>query len=298
MLAGVALLGLLLFLADPGRLLATLKRGDPAFAAAAALPFVAMLLMEAVRIAQVFEPYGLGWWNALRVTLTSAFFGSFTPGTLGGEAYKVYYVQRRLPGLARPIALTILLRLAGMAAILALALAYFAAYPARMLDAWEQVHWSRSARSALAVAALLLVAVLGIALATPRGRSLVQRARAALLEAGRGLREIGPSRLAGLFLVSLLNAAARIVYLYLLARTFTPGVFLPDLAPVAAASTVAGVLPVTLGGLGMQEGVLAAGLVLMGVPYPEAVAASLLNRGFLWAAAAAGWATLAASRSE
>jgi uncharacterized membrane protein YbhN (UPF0104 family) len=290
-LAGVALLGLLLFLADPSRLLATLKRGDPAFAAAAALPFAALLLLEALRIAQVFEPYGLGGWTALRVTLTSAFFGSFTPGTLGGEAYKVYFAQRRVPGLARPIALTVLLRLTGMGATFALALVYFAVYPARIFDAWEQVHWGRPGRGVIAAAALLLVALLGIALASRRGRELVA-------EAGQGLREIRPSRLAGLFLVSLLNSATRIVYLYLLARTFAPGVFLPDLAPVAAASTLAGVLPVTLGGLGMQEGVLAAGLVLMGVPYPEAVAASLVNRGFLWAAAAAGWMTLAASRTE
>ncbi len=294
----MALLGLLLFLADPGRLLDTLKRGDPAFAAAAALPFVAMTLLEALRLSLVFEPYGLGWRTGLRVTLTSAFFGSFTPGTLGGEAYKVYFVQRRVPGLARPIALMVLLRLAGIAATFSLAAAYFAVYPDRILGVWEQIYWSRPARSAVAVGALLLAAVLAFVLASRRGRALLHRMRTSLLDAGRGFREIRPSRLAALLLVSLLTATGRIVYLYLLARTFAPGVFLPDLAPVAAAATLAGVVPVTIGGLGTQEGVLAAGLVLIGVPYPEAIAASLLNRGFLWAAAAAGWATLAASRTE
>lgn len=294
-LASLVLLALLLFLADPGRLLKTLRRGDPVFAAAAAVPFAAMLVLEALRIAQLFEAYGLGWRKALRVTLASMFFGSFTPGTLGGEAYKVYYAQRRVPGLARPIALTVLLRLAGIGATLSLAAAYFAVYPRRVLGAWEQVHLTRPARSALAAAALLLAAGLGIALASPRGRELGRRARAALLEAGRSLREIRPAQAAGLALTSLLNAAARIVYLYLLARTFAPGLFLPDLAPVAAAATLAGVVPVTLGGLGAQEGVLAGGLVLIGMSSPEAVAASLFNRGFLWAAAAAGWVALAGS---
>jgi len=142
-LAGVALLALLLLLAHPGRLLATLRGGNPGLMAAAALPFAAVLLLEALRIAQIFEPYGLAYGTALRVTLTSMFFGSFTPGTLGGEAYKVYFAHRRSPGLARPIALTLVLRLAGVGATLALAALYFAVYPGRLSDQWGQVHWMR-----------------------------------------------------------------------------------------------------------------------------------------------------------
>jgi uncharacterized membrane protein YbhN (UPF0104 family) len=295
-LAGVALLALLLLLAHPGRLLATLRGGNPGLVAAAALPFAAVLLLEALRIAQIFEPYGLAYGTALRVTLTSMFFGSFTPGTLGGEAYKVYFAHRRSPGLARPIALTLVLRLAGVGATLALAALYFAVYPGRLSHHWGQIHWSRPSGAAVGAAAILLALGPGLLFATSRGRELARNARAALLDAGRSLRAILPARLAGLVLASLLIAAARIVYFYLLARSFAPGLFLPDLAPVAAAATIAGVVPLTLGGLGTQEGALAAGLVLIGLPYPAAVASALLNRGFLWAAAAAGWLILAGSR--
>jgi uncharacterized membrane protein YbhN (UPF0104 family) len=291
-LSGVALLALLLFLADPGRLLDTLRSGDPLPAAAAAVPFAATILLEAWRIALLFEPYELGYGTALRVTLVSLFFASLTPGALGGEVYKVYFARGRKPGLARPIALTILLRLTGVCATLSLAVLYLAAYPERIEKGFQQARWSGPSRPVLGAAALLLAAGLGLALASPRGRALGRRAWAALTEALRSLHQVRPPRLAGLALISLVIAVTRVVYFYLLARSFAPDLFLPDLAPVAAATVVAGAVPVTLGGLGTQEGVLAAGLVLFGLPYPAAVAASLLNRGFLWTAAAAGWTTM------
>ncbi len=297
---GAALLAVLLLLAHPGRLLATLRAGDPLPAAAAVVPFAAVLLLEALRIALLFEPYNLGYGTALRVTLASMFFGSFTPGTLGGEVYKVYFAHRRAPGLARPIALTVLLRLAGVGATLVLAALYCAVYPERISGAWgkelQQARWGGPSPAVLAAAAFLLAAGAALGLASPRGRALWRRARAALAEAGRALRRIRPAQIPGLTLVSLLIAAARVVYLYLLARSFAPDVFLPDLAPVAAAGVLAGAIPLTLGGLGMQEGALAAGLVLFGLHYPEAIAASLLNRGFLWAAAAAGWVVVVSAR--
>ena len=277
-LLGVALLGLLLWLADPSRLLAALRNGDPVLAAAALVPLAAVHLLEALRIAQLFQVYGLGYRTAVRITLASLFFGSFTPGSLGGEAYKVYFIQRRAPGLTRPIALTVLLRLAGIVATFSLAALYFLVYPNRISRSWE---WSPSP------AVLVAIGLLGLAgLAVAVGSRRVREA----------LREIRPSQAAALALVSLLVSVARIFYFYLVARCFTPDLFVPDLAPVAAATLLAAAVPVTVGGLGAQEGALAAGLVLIGVPYPQAVAASLLNRGFLWAGAAAGWASLAGRR--
>ena len=300
LISGVALLTALLLLAHPGRFLAALRGGEPLPVAVAVVPFTAVLLLEAWRIALLFRPYDLDYATAFRMTLASMFFGTFTPGNLGGEAYKVYFAHNRVPGLARPMALTVLLRLTGFGATLALVALYCAAYPERLLGARErgllQAHWSGPSPGILAIAALLLAAGAGFGLARSWGGVLRQRARAALANAGQALHQIRPVRMAGLVLISLLIAAMRVLYLYLLACSFTKDLFLPDLAPVAAASLLAGAVPVTIGGLGTQEGALAAGLVLFGVPYPEAVAVSLLNRGFLWAAAAAGWAALSDSR--
>lgn len=295
---GFAVLAWLLLLAKPVRLLGTFRDSDPVFAVAAAVPFVGVLLLEAVRIELLFQPYDWSFRTALRVTMASMFFGSFTPGALGGEAYKVSFAQERVPGLARPIALVLVLRLAGLGATLALAALYGVTYPGRILGAGDllQARWYGPSPGALGLAAVLLAAGLGLALASPWGRALGRPAWPALVEAGRALRLIRPARITGLALVSLLIAAARILYLDLLARSFAPALFLPDLALVAAAATIAGAVPVTLGGLGTQEGALAAGLILFGLPYPDAIAASLLNRGFLWAAAAAGWVSLVRSR--
>ncbi len=296
-LTGVLLLAVLL-VANPAPLLTALRGGDLARLAAAVVPFVAVLLLDALRFALLFEPYHLRYRTAVRVSLASMFVGSFTPGSLGGEAYRVYFLHRRAPGLVRPIALTVLLRLTGIGASLSLAGLYFAVYPGRIARGKDllQIRWSETAQSAVGWIGLLLAAGLGVVMASPGGRALCRRAGVALAEASKGARR--PLQLVGLALASLLVAAGRIAYLFLLARAFSPHLFLPDLAPVAAATAVAGALPITIGGLGTQEGALAAGLVLIGLPYPEAVAISLLNRGFLWSAAAAGWLSMGSSWRE
>lgn len=270
-LVGIALLAILVAAVEPEELLATVRGAAALPLAGAFAAYVAMNLLEGWRTQIVFDAYRLGFGTALRITLVGTFLGNFTPGMVGADLYKVYFLHKREKGFARPIALLLLLRVLGMIAVFALAglgLAAGQGWPAEALG-----------RSALLA-------------------GLTERARATARELRDAVRQIRAGQLAALAVLSAGVALTRALSLYLLARSFTEDVLFWDVAAVVALSVVANAVPVTIGGLGLQEGAVAAGLVLYGVARPDAVAVSLLNRVFVWIISIPGAVSFLRSRPE
>ena len=268
---GVALLALLLSAVEPRELLATLKSADPLPLAGAFAAYLAMNLFEGWRTQIVFERYRLTFGTALRITLVGTFLGNFTPGMVGADLYKVYFLHRRERGFARPIALLLLLRVLGMICVFALAgLGLLAGH------GWRT---EPLARSVLAF-------------------GLMDRVRAVVEELKDAVRQVRAPQLGALVLLSAGVAVTRALSLWWLVLAFTDGVLFWDLAVVVAFSVVANAVPITIGGLGLQEGAVAAGLVLYGVARPDAVAVSLLNRVFVWAISIPGAIAFVRSREE
>ena len=291
-LLGLALLAAVIAAAHPREALATLRRADPLPLAGAAAGYALVVLCDALRLRAAF---GLGVGEALRLTLVGLFFGNFTPGMVGADVYKVTALARGA-GLARPLALAALLRVIGLLAVLLSALVALVLAPGRFATALAPPRWSAGSRPLLlALAALLALALLAAAWRWGQGVPRVRRFRAELAAA---LAEVSPGRLVHLGLLSLTIAGVRAASLLLLAASVGGAVRPAEAVVLGALSTVAIALPLSLGGLGVAEGALAAGLVLLGLPRPATVAAALLNRALLWAAAALGGLLLAARRRE
>jgi glycosyltransferase 2 family protein len=295
-LAGLALLALVIAFARPREALAALRQADPLPLAGAAAGYAAVVLCDALRLRAAFD---LGMGEALRLTLVGLFFGNFTPGMVGADVYKVTALARGA-GLARPVALAALLRLVGLLAVLVPAVLVLLLAPGRFAATLQAPGWNVGARP-LHLMLLILLLLLGLAAAWRWGRRAPRllRWRQELSSAFVG---VGRKRLALLVLLSLGVAGARAASLLLLAASVggasgaggTVGAITAAEAVVlGAVATAAVALPLSLGGLGVTEGALAAGLVLLGLGRPEAVAAALLNRALLWVAAAVGGLLLA-----
>lgn len=253
---GIGLLALLLSAVEPRELLATLENAAPLPLAGSFAAFLVMTLFEGWRTQVVFERYRLSFGTALRITLVGTFLGNFTPGLVGADLYKIYFLNRRERGFARPVALLFLLRVLGMIWVFALAgLGLLAGH------GWRT--------ESLAGSALAL--------------GLGDRFRAVVRELQEAVRQVRAPQLGALILLSGGVAVTRALSLWWLILAFTDGLLFWDMAVVVAISTIASVVPLTLGGLGLQEGAVAAGLVLYGAARPDAVAAALLNRVFTWA---------------
>ncbi|HSF39455.1 MAG TPA: lysylphosphatidylglycerol synthase transmembrane domain-containing protein [Thermoanaerobaculia bacterium] len=268
---GLALLALLLSAVEPRELLETLRNAAPLPLAGSFAAYLVMNLFEGWRTQIVFERYRLTFGTAFRITLVGTFLGNFTPGMVGADLYKVYFLNRRERGFARPIALLLLLRVLGMIFVFA-----FAGLGLLAGHGWRT--------EPLAGSALAL--------------GLGDRVRGIVQELKDALRQVRAPQLGSLVLLSAGVAFTRALSLWWLVLAFTDGLLFWDMAVVVAFSVVANAVPITIGGLGLQEGAVAAGLVLYGAARPDAVAVSLLNRVFTWLLSIPGAIAFARSREE
>jgi uncharacterized membrane protein YbhN (UPF0104 family) len=286
-------LAALLALVDLRRLWATVAGADgPLLGAALAVACAAIVFLEARRFQAVFASRGLGYGAALRITLASLFVGSFTPGAVGAELYKLYWLHRRERGMVRPFVQLALLRVVGAAAVVIVAGGAVLAAPARVGEIASRIawRWPAGTTTILATAGALLAA-LGLVVLALGWTRLALRLREVWRQGREGLAGVRVWLMGELFVLSLGVALLRGLSLALLVRSLGASARFGDLLVVVALSVLAGVLPIGPAGLGLQEGVLAGCLVLLRIPPPVAVAIALLSRVFLWIFAAGGlWA--------
>ena len=227
----------------------TLRQARPGWLALAAALFTLSKLISSVRLNTFFQAAGIQLTERynLRLYWLGMFYNLFLPGGIGGDGYKVYLLGKEFPGRRGIIFRALLLdRLSGMVALLVLLLLLFAAtdYPG----------WYR--------AGALVLVPLGLGLSYGLGRWLFGEFRRAFGRTSwQALGVQGAQVLCAWALLAALGAADGPVLPYLL-------VFL--------ASSIAAVLPLTVGGLGARELTFLYGAQLFVLSVPVAVSVSVL----------------------
>jgi uncharacterized membrane protein YbhN (UPF0104 family) len=227
----------------------TLRQAHPGWLAAAAALFTLSKLISSVRLNTFFQAISIQLTERynLRLYWLGMFYNLFLPGGIGGDGYKVYLLGKEFPGRRGVIFRALLLdRISGMVALLVLLLLLFAAtdYPG----------WYR--------AGALALVPLGLGLSYGLGRWLFGEFRRAFGRTSwQALGVQGAQVLCAWALLAALGAASGPVLPYLL-------VFL--------ASSIAAVLPLTVGGLGARELTFLYGAKLFVLNVPIAVSVSVL----------------------
>jgi uncharacterized membrane protein YbhN (UPF0104 family) len=227
----------------------TLRQARPGWLALAAALFTLSKLISSVRLNTFFQAVSIQLTERynLRLYWLGMFYNLFLPGGIGGDGYKVYLLGKEFPGRRGVIFRALLLdRLSGMVALLVLLLLLFAAtdYPG----------WYRAGALALVPLGLGLSYALGCWLFGEFRRAFGRTSWQAL-----GVQ--GAQVLCAWALLAALGAAGGPVLPYLL-------VFL--------ASSIAAVLPLTVGGLGARELTFLYGAQLFVLSVPVAVSVSVL----------------------
>jgi uncharacterized membrane protein YbhN (UPF0104 family) len=283
---------------DLRRLWASLAGTDgPLLGCSLAAACGAVVVLEALRFRIAFAGWGLNYSAALRITLASLFVGSFTPGAVGTEIYKLYAIHRRERGIVRSFVILGLLRIIGASAVLATAVGAWLTSPERFGEIGDRITWRlpTGAAPGLVIGGAALITLVLIFLAVG-WTQLAPRLREVWRQGKEGLIELRFRTIGELVGLSLGVALLRGLSLSLLVRSFGESARFGDLLIVAAFSVLASMLPISPAGLGVQEGILAGCLVLLRIPPPAAVAIALLNRAFLWLFAAGGGWALAVTR--
>ena len=241
----------------------TLRGARPGWLALAAGLFTVSKLLSSVRLNRFLGAVNINLSEGynLRLYWLGMFYNLFLPGGIGGDGYKVYLLGQRFPG-RRPLIFRALLldRLSGMVALLVLLLALLAVVPAaelRSVPGLVLPPWWRAVPLALLP--------LGLALSYGLGRWAFGEFRGAFGRTSwQALGVQGAQVLCAWALLAALSPAGA-----------AQGPVLPYLL-VFLASSVAAVLPLTVGGLGARELTFLYGARLFALSVPVAVSVSVL----------------------
>lgn len=269
----------LITLLDWGRVVELLRGAHPGLLALAPATYLVGFAFAAFRWAIVLDwmGIGLGPGKAYRIYLKGLFYGIVLPGVLGGDVVRVALAKAETKGPLPMLTSSVVLeRLAGVAILLVVGagggLWSSEHFPATIRDSVVPVFELLGAAVALVLAVhLVFLARLPVAWSQPGGdKGLLARLKEF------GLRTIGPSRkrTAALLATTLLFQGFDIVCTYVLAQALhidQPFSVFLFIIPVVYLATV---LPISLGGLGVREGVFVFFFVSLGVATSDAIALS------------------------
>lgn len=235
--------------------------------------------------------------TALSLTFRSLFYGFILPGQVASDIYRsVVFMRRGIAALG--VASVITDRVLGLLALVVVGLAGASLSPSlRATESWAWVMMATAALGAVCVATLVALPKLPSLLArwSPPGT-----AKQRLLARLRSLAEAFGSfptvtRVRGFF-YSLVFQMLCVLALFFLGNAFGAGVSLADWGWIFALMSVALLIPLSIGGIGVREGTLVGALGLIGVSadtsLPIGVSLTLLTAIGAFAGACLELATL------
>ncbi len=280
----VVIIGLLLKFGDLGRITDVLAGIHPFFLLLGVMGIIADRLLMAYRwwILSEASGFAIPYWHLLRVYVVSGFLGTFLPSSVGADLLSMVGLSRYTGSKTTSASLVLVDRVAGLFSLFlvaALAAASAVFYPIIPVQA----------RWILVVAIFFGVGCLAIGISFHPAIHRIAEIIASYLpwKAGKPLQEVydayrqfgrRPMMLLGIVGIAMGNHIISQGVAYLLSRSL--GLEVPFLFYLIAMPlvTILLMLPISLGGLGVQEGALAFLLGLAGVPVAKGVGLALLIR--------------------
>jgi len=271
---GIALLAWLIASVDVRQIGIALQRSDIRWIVAGLAAFASATFVGIVRLQVLFRQLRLPARQAAQVTIASYFVNQLLPTGVGGDAYRALRMKELTGTWPSAIGPLVFERMAGALALLLPGLVILVSDIRSESFVEAQVHGSLTPRVVL-TALCVAVLIAGIALLFARKSGYLRQTSSALIDAFRSL---PPQRMVAIFALSVPHHALRV--LGTAAFLSAVGHTIPFAAiTLAMALTLLGSLvPISVGALGVREGILASSLAFYGVPHADAVTVALLNR--------------------
>ncbi len=276
----VGLITVLVWSVEWNEIYSHVREFDPVLALAAALTLAAQYPLSAWKWQQSLKLHGveypLGF--LLRILCIGFFFNNFLPTAIGGDAYRAYRTFEHANRRAYPISAIIVERALGLVVLVIFGYVSAIALVATGALPYKQALILAS-MAAGAILLLLVIAWRAGFLVAMTNRLLRMNRLEPLIESFRVMRA-NRQHLWGLVGLSLLFQAAAIGSIALLFSALAlPGKIIES-GFTAAAAGVAGVIPLSINGIGIVEGSFAVAATVANLPYAKAVFVALFIRVF------------------
>lgn len=288
---------LLLTRVDLERVFQLLTNSDKREVAIAFVLFGLSRFAEGVRLHIIIARYGFSLTSALRLLCISIFFNNAATMAVG-DGYKLYALRQQIGAWKTPIALILLERLIGFFVVVGLGGFYvllrYSTLSGQMAS-WE-IHLQHEV-AVIVVVCTAVVAAVGFLL-----RKWSGQLRSRLEEFWATLKKVFPQVfLPSIFLIILLTVISQMltaVQVYVLVRAFHSSLFFIDTIFIISLLFIATYIPLSIGSLGVREGVLVLSLVLFGILQPVAAAVALVARLIIYVYAGLGACVFAMSKES
>lgn len=282
----LTLVGLLIYLGDPQRLLRVSLDINPLYLTLALIAFLGLLFFEGCRLRLTLARFGAGARDSVYLLFVGLFFANLMPGNLGAEAYRVMYLRSKGYGAAAPAAILAVGKIAGLLSVLLPAIVYILVewqnFGKRLVTFSESLDLSNLALVFIGIALVVPIAICSSKTVRGRVKHSIWKMREAVFS-------ITKAEALLLFLISLVTQLMRMAMVGLLVVAYGGAIYVSDLIPVTALTVLSMFFPVGMGGLGIREGALAGSLFFFGVPVTIGVGVALMSRVFLYIAGFVGF---------
>lgn len=289
---GASLIAWLVLKVDLEAFVNTARGGSWPHLAIAFLLFGLSRFVEGVRLHLLVPVAEKRFGDSIDLIFVSTFFNNFA-APIVGDGYKAVRLRGMTGRMDQAIAVVLLERVLGLAALVFLGVVLLTVWPGRLAGMGSAINIDFSGFGATAfLAAALIVAAVGFYIARNRQR-LVEW----LLEFIAGFRSnISTANLAVAVALGVVAQLLVATMVYISVLAFGGEVNFVDNIVVMLVVYVASFIPISIGSLGVREGIIVAGFGLLGVAEPVAVAAAISTRLIMYAyALAAGMRWMALS---
>ncbi len=273
-LVTLGLLGYLAVSLDFALLTANLARLQlEIFVGVTVVHFLSLVPTEAYRLYVVFPYNGSTLQEFSKLALFNTFVRNFLPSNLGPSLYTIIYLQRFIPSRVELVARMLLLRVLGLFTLLCLVLIYLI-HDFASISRMFQIEINISMILYPVIALIILTTLAFVFRETRVMGAILSR----FLHALKVLRSVNSKEIVLVLLLSAVYHVIRGIAFWGLAYSLGIEITLGLAIFLLSANAIILLLPISIGGIGLQEGFLISALGIFGVQVEPAAALVFLYR--------------------
>ncbi|MBU1417920.1 MAG: flippase-like domain-containing protein [Proteobacteria bacterium] len=276
LLVGISLTGVLFYFVDLKQMVIQLRVLNWQALMLIFLSSFLLLLMQTLRLHLLIKHYIPMYFNTFRLTLIGQFFSNFLPGSVSGDVYKIYFLNKECASLTSAVTLVAIDRIIGFLLVLFFGGVYFFCFSSGQVDIAVDISKTLNFL-------LLFVAVILIGLSIYKTSALVQSKWDRMIANFKvECKKFCFSEFLFFLIVAVGAYFVRLLKFFVLIWAFGQSLPVVDLMLLVLIIQLVGMLPLSVGGLGLVEGSLVFGLSLFAIAPDIGLAIALVNRFIVW----------------
>lgn len=255
--------------------------------------FILVILSESIRLMSVFRQYSLGFLSSLRMNVIGSVFGVLTPAQVGSDIYKVYAIRDSQYGLIQPAMLIIFVRLTGLLVLLlslSLALYMNRGEIEELLLLYTSGKELAAQYNIIIYSLVMLLIIMTVFLFIRKSGSgkMNERIDTVLKAFDKARNCLSWKVILSVLILSFVIMLLRVAMIDSLIAAVGYDLKVGSVLLVVSLAMISMMLPISISGVGVREGVIVLLLVAFLVPYEEAAIVALASRVFLLIMALSG----------